>query len=121
MDCIVIKVRQNGSVINKAVFLGLGINTEGQKALLGMWLAENEGTKFWLSVLTKLKNRGLQDILIASVDGLKAGLPGAGCVRRSLGRQIPVNQQKLACALVIVSARRWFAFVQFNQCQGRNI
>lgn len=71
MDCIVVKVRQNGSVINKAVFLALGINTEGQKELLGMWLAENEGAKFWLSVLTELKNRGLQDILIACVDGLK--------------------------------------------------
>ncbi|ASG90661.1 IS256 family transposase [Salmonella enterica] len=74
MDCIVVKVRQNGSVINKAVFLAPGINTEGQKELLGMWLAENEGAKFWLSVLTELKNRGLQDILIACVDGLK-GFP----------------------------------------------
>lgn len=72
MDCIVVKVRQNGRVINKAVFLALGINTEGQKELLGMWLAENEGAKFWLSVLTELKNRGLQDILIACVDGLKS-------------------------------------------------
>ncbi len=70
----VVKVHQNGSVINKAVFLALGINTEGQKELLGMWLAENEGTKFWLSVLTELKTRGLQDILIACVDGLK-GFP----------------------------------------------
>ena len=76
MDCIVVKVRQNGSVINKAVFLALGINTEGQKELLGMWLAENEGAKFWLSVLTELKTRGLQDILIACVDGLK-GFPDA--------------------------------------------
>lgn len=76
MDCIVVKVRQNNSVINKAVFLALGINTEGQKELLGMWLAENEGAKFWLNVLTELKNRGLQDILIACVDGLK-GFPDA--------------------------------------------
>ncbi|KQN53400.1 hypothetical protein ASE99_24050 [Serratia sp. Leaf51] len=63
-------------MINKAVFLALGINTEGQKELLGMCLAENEGAKFWLSVLTELKNRGLQDILIACVDGLK-GFPDA--------------------------------------------
>lgn len=76
MDCIVVKVRQDGSVINKAVFLALGVNTEGQKELLGIWLAENEGAKFWLSVLTELKNRGLQDILIACVDGLK-GFPDA--------------------------------------------
>ncbi|WP_368265997.1 IS256 family transposase [Dickeya chrysanthemi] len=76
LDCIVVKVRQNGSVINKSVFLALGINTEGRKELLGMWLAENEGAKFWLNVLTELKNRGLQDILIACVDGLK-GFPDA--------------------------------------------
>lgn len=76
MDCIVIKVRQDGSVINKAVFLALGVNTEGQKELLGMWIAENEGAKFWLSVLTELKNRGLKDILIACIDGLK-GFPEA--------------------------------------------
>ncbi len=76
LDCIVVKIRYNGSFINKAVFLALGINTEGQKELLGMWLAENEGAKFWLSVLTELKNRGLQDILIACVDGLK-GFPDA--------------------------------------------
>ena len=71
-----VKVRHNGSAINKAVFLVLGINTEGQKELLGMWIAENEGAKFWLNVLTELKNRGLQDILIACVDGLK-GFPDA--------------------------------------------
>lgn len=76
LDCIVVKVRHSGSVINKAVFLALGINTEGRKALLGMWLAENEGARFWLNVLTELKNRGLQDILIACVDGLK-GFPDA--------------------------------------------
>ncbi|EPL7543779.1 IS256 family transposase [Klebsiella pneumoniae] len=76
LDCIVIKVRQDSRVINKSVFLALGINTEGQKELLGMWLAENEGAKFWLNVLTELKNRGLNDILIACVDGLK-GFPDA--------------------------------------------
>ncbi|KHI46737.1 transposase, partial [Escherichia coli] len=76
LDCIVVKVRQDGRVINKSVYLALGINTEGHKELLGMWLAENEGAKFWLSVLTELKNRGLKDIFIACVDGLK-GFPEA--------------------------------------------
>lgn len=71
MDCIVVKIRQNDSVINKTVFLELGINTEGQKALPGRWLTENEGATFWLNVLVELKNRGFQDILIACVDGLK--------------------------------------------------
>ena len=76
LDCIVLKVRQYSRVINKSVFLALGINIEGQKELLGMWLAENEGAKFWLNVLTELKNCGLNDILIACVDGLK-GFPDA--------------------------------------------
>ena len=76
LDCIVLKVRQDSRVINKSVFLVPGINIEGQKELLGMWLAENEGAKFWLNVLTELKNRGLNDILIACVDGLK-GFPDA--------------------------------------------
>lgn len=76
LDCIVLKIRQNNRVINKSMYLALGINMDGHKELLGMWLAETEGAKFWLSVLTELKNRGLQDILIACVDGLK-GFPEA--------------------------------------------
>jgi len=76
LDCIVVKVRQDKQVINKAIYLALGVNVEGQKELLGMWLSENEGAKFWLGVLTELQNRGVKDILIACVDGLK-GFPDA--------------------------------------------
>lgn len=76
LDCIVVKVRQNKQVVNKAVYLALGVNLEGHKELLGMWLSENEGAKFWLSVLTELESRGVKDILIACVDGLK-GFPEA--------------------------------------------
>lgn len=76
LDCIVLKVRENNRIINKSLYLALGINMQGNKELLGMWLAQNEGAKFWLSVLSELKNRGLQDILIACVDGLK-GFPEA--------------------------------------------
>ena len=76
LDCIVVKVRQDKRVINKAIYLALGVNLEGHKELLGMWLSENEGAKFWLGVLTELQNRGLKDILIACVDGLK-GFPDA--------------------------------------------
>lgn len=79
-DCIVVKVRHGVSVVNKAVFLALSSNTEGQNELLGMWLAENEGAKFWLSVLTELKNRDLQDILIACVDGIQF----SGCDKKRL-------------------------------------
>jgi len=76
LDCIVLKIRQDKQVINKAIYLALGVNIEGQKELLGMWISENEGAKFWLSVLTELQNRGVNDILIACVDGLK-GFPDA--------------------------------------------
>ena len=76
LDCIVVKIRQDKRVINKAIYLALGINMEGQKELLGMWLSETEGAKFWLNVLTELQNRGVNDILIACVDGLK-GFPDA--------------------------------------------
>ena len=70
------KIRQDKQIINKAIYLALGVNLNGKKELLGMWLSENEGAKFWLGVLTELQNRGVQDILIACVDGLK-GFPDA--------------------------------------------
>lgn len=76
LDCLVVKIRQDKHVINKAVYLALGVNVEGHKELLGMWISENEGAKFWLNVLTELQNRGVKDILIACVDGLK-GFPDA--------------------------------------------
>lgn len=76
LDAIRIRVRHNGHVINKAVYLGIGISAEGIKEILGMWTAENEGAKFWLQVVTELRNRGVKDIFIACVDGLK-GFPEA--------------------------------------------
>lgn len=76
LDCIMVKVRQDKQVINKAVYLALGVNLEGKKDLLGLWISETEGAKFWLGVLTELQNRGVQDVLIACVDGLK-GFPDA--------------------------------------------
>jgi transposase-like protein len=76
LDCIVLKIKEGQQVKNKAIYIALGINAEGHKELLGLWLSENEGSRFWLGVLTELKNRGVEDILIACVDGLK-GLPEA--------------------------------------------
>ena len=76
LDCIVIKCHQDKRVINKSVYLALAINLTGHKELLGLWIAENEGSKFWLSVLTELKERGVKDIFIACVDGL-TGFPEA--------------------------------------------
>ncbi len=76
MDALVIKVQQDKRVINKAFYLALGVNTEGNKELLGIWISENEGAKFWLNVLTEIKNRGVSDIFITCVDGL-TGFPDA--------------------------------------------
>lgn len=76
LDCIHVKVRDNGAVRVKAVYLALGIRLDGEKELLGIWIAQTEGAKFWLQVVTELKNRGVSDIFIACVDGLK-GFPEA--------------------------------------------
>lgn len=76
LDAIHLKLRSSGHVQSQAVYLALAITLEGHKELLGLWVGENEGSKFWMSVLTELKNRGVQDILIACVDGLK-GFPEA--------------------------------------------
>ena len=76
LDCIHVKVRDSGIVGTKAVYLALGVTMRGVKELLGMWISLNEGAKFWLSVVTELRNRGVRDIFIACVDGLK-GFPEA--------------------------------------------
>lgn len=76
LDCMVIKCHQDKRVVNKSVYIALAINLDGHKELVGLWIAENEGSKFWLSVLTELKERGVKDIFIACVDGL-TGFPEA--------------------------------------------
>jgi putative transposase len=76
LDCIMVKVRADKGIVNKAVYLALAVNVEGQKELLGMWISQNEGAKFWMGVLTDLKNRGVEQIFIMCVDGL-SGFPEA--------------------------------------------
>ena len=76
LDALFVNVKDQGHITKKAVYLALGINTDGQKELMGLWIEKSEGAKFWLGVITELKNRGVQDIFIACVDGLK-GFPEA--------------------------------------------
>jgi putative transposase len=76
LDALVVKMRSEGRVENRAVYVAIGITLAGQKEVLGLWTSANEGAKFWLQVLTELQNRGLRDIFIACVDGLK-GFPQA--------------------------------------------
>ena len=76
LDCMVVKCRQDGKVAKLSVYLALGVTMDGNKELLGIWIAKTEGAKFWLTVITELQNRGVKDIFIACVDGLK-GFPEA--------------------------------------------
>ena len=81
-DALRVKIRDEGTVRNKAVYVALGVRVDGRKEILGLWIEQTEGAKFWLRVMTELKNRGVEDILIAVVDGLKGfpeGLSGISC------------------------------------------
>lgn len=107
LDCIVLKIRANQRVINKSLYLALGINMEGHKELLGLWLAETEGAKFWLSVLTELKNRGLEDILIACVDGLR-GFPDAIAV------EYPQTKVQLCIVHMVRNSLRYVSWKDYK-------
>ncbi|WKU20200.1 IS256 family transposase [Advenella alkanexedens] len=107
LDCIVVKVRQDKQVINKAIYLALGVNLHGHKELLGMWLSENEGAKFWLGVLTELQNRGVKDILIACVDGLK-GFPDA------INAAYPQTQIQLCIVHMVRNAMKYVPYKDYR-------
>lgn len=107
LDCIVVKIRQDKQVLNKAIYLALGVNMEGHKELLGMWLSENEGAKFWLGVLTELQTRGVQDILIACVDGLK-GFPEA------INSAFPQTQIQLCIVHMVRNAVRYVPWKDYK-------
>lgn len=100
LDALVAKVRDNGHVINKAVYVALGINLAGEKEVLGLWISEHEGAKFWLQVLTELKNRGVEDICIACVDGLQ-GFPEA------IEAVFPLTQVQLCIVHMIRNSLRF--------------
>lgn len=83
LDALQVKIRDGAHVTNKAIYLVIGVTLAGHKEVLGMWVAQTEGAKFWLQILTELKNRGVQDILIACVDGLKGfPMPSTRCSRK---------------------------------------
>ena len=107
LDCLVLKIRNDGRVINKSVYLALGVNLDGHKELLGLWLAENEGSKFWLSILTELKTRGVEDILIACVDGLK-GFPEA------INAEYPDTQIQLCIVHMVRNSLRYVSYKDYK-------
>ena len=75
LDCMVLKIREGGTVGRRALYLALGVTLDGDRDVLGMWFQETEGAKFWMQVLTDLKTRGVRDILICCVDGLDRASP----------------------------------------------
>jgi len=107
LDCIVIKIRDNLRVVNKSIYLALGVNMDGRKDLLGLWMSDNEGAKFWLSVLTELKSRGVQDILIACVDGLK-GFPDAIAV------EYPQTRVQLCVVHMVRNSLRYVSWKDYK-------
>jgi putative transposase len=100
LDCLVVKCHQDKRVINKSIYLALAVNCEGKKELLGLWIAENEGSKFWLSVLTELNNRGAKDFFIACVDGL-TGFPEA------IGTAYPKTRVQLCIVHMVRNSLRY--------------
>jgi len=111
MDAIRVKARGNGHVVNKAVYLAIGINIEGAKEVLGMWTSENEGAKFWLQVVTELKNRGVRDIFIACVDGLK-GFPEA------IVTVFPDTQVQLCIVHMVRNSLKFVSWKQRKEVAG---
>ncbi len=109
MDGIVLKVRQNGKIINKCIFLVIGLKNDGLKEVLGMWLAENESASFWLTVLTDLKARGIDDILIACTDNL-TGFTQAikGVYPNAITQLCIVHQIRNSCRYVVWKDRKEF-------------
>ena len=107
LDCIVVKIRENQQVIKKSLYLALGVDLQGHKDLLGIWVSENEGAKFWLSVLTDLRSRGVNDILIACVDGLK-GFPEA------INSEYPETQVQLCIVHMVRNSLRFVPWKDYK-------
>ncbi len=109
MDGIVFKVRENSRVIDKTIYIAIGLRTDGKKEVLGLWLGKNESASFWLSVLTDLKARGVQDILITATDNLKGFTEAIRSVFPESTKQICiVHQIRNACRFVVWKDRKAF-------------
>lgn len=110
-DCLVVKVRQDKRIINKAVYVALGVELTGHKDVLGLWMSENEGAKFWLANLTELKNRGLQDILIACTDNLTG-------MNEAIAAVYPKTQHQLCIVHQIRNSLKFVSYKDRKQLAG---
>jgi putative transposase len=108
LDAMVIKVRENKRIINKSLYIAMGVDMEGKKDILGLWLAENEGAKFWLSVLNELKNRGVQDVFIACCDGL-SGFPEA------INATFPKTEVQLCIVHMVRNSLKFVSYKDYKE------
>src|SRR3990167_328816 len=107
LDALVVKVKDDNQIKNKALYLIVGITIDGKKEILGLWMTQNEGAKFWLSVVSELKSRGVEDILIASIDGLK-GFPEA------INSVFPKTQVQLCIVHMIRNALKFVSYKDYK-------
>jgi len=122
MDGIMLKVKQNGKYINKCIFIIIGLKNNGLKEVLGMWIAENESASFWLTVLTDLKARGVEDILVACTDNL-TGFTQAikGVFPNAITQLCIVHQIRNSCKFVVWKDRKEFCSDLKNIYTATNI
>jgi putative transposase len=111
LDFLVVKIRQDKQVINKTIYLALGVNIEYHKELLCMWILKNEGAKFWLNVLTKLQDRGVNDVLIACIDGLKGFSDAINTV-------FPQAQVKLCIVYMVRNSMKYLPWKDYKAVIG---
>jgi putative transposase len=106
-DCLMVKIRDGAHILNKAIYLAIGLTRDGHKDALGLWISQTEGAKFWMGVITELKNRGVSDVFIGCVDGLK-GLPEAieGVFPRTQVQQCIVHQVRASLSYVGYKERK---------------
>ena len=113
MDALYVKIRDNGHVQNRAMYIALGVNLQGDKEVLGLWVSANEGAKFWLQVLTELRNRGIADVFISCVDGLK-GFPEA------VEAVFPRTQVQLCIVHLTRASLQYVSYKQRRAVAGRS-
>ncbi len=111
LDAIVVKVRDEGHIRNKSVYIALGVDLDGKKELLGMWIEQTEGAKFWLRVITELNNRGVKDIFIACVDGLKG-------FEKAIHSVFPYTQVQLCIVHMIRNSLKYVSYKDRKKLAG---
>ena len=110
-DALVTRIREGSRVVKKSVYIALGLNLQGHKEVLGMWVGATEGAKFWLGILTELKNRGMKDMFIACVDGLK-GFPEA------IEAEYPETKVQLCIVHMVRNSLRYVSWKQRKEVAG---